>query len=116
MKIKLLEVLAELENIKSIQEVKLPVKVSYRIKRLVDKLQPLLNAYEEKRVELVKEFGEKQEDNTYKVTDSQKLKDFRAKINELQEIEEEIDFEKIPIDMLGDMSLEPCLIISFIFE
>ncbi len=116
MKIKLADVINNQDNIRALQEVKLPVKISYRIKRLVDRLQSPLKTYEEKRNELVKEFGDEQEDKTFAVKDPEKLKLFMAKFNELVQVEEEIEFEKIKIDDLGDVKVEARLLVDFIFE
>ena len=105
MKIKLSEIINGEKNIASLQEVKLPVKISYRIKRLVDKLIPILKNYQEEKNKLVIEFGEKLEEDKYEVTDPIKLKEFWAKVTELQEIEEEIDFEKIKVEELGNINI-----------
>jgi hypothetical protein len=99
-----------------LQEVKFPVKVSYRIKRLISKLEPILKAYNEKRNELVKEFGEIQEDKTLKVSDPEKLKLFYEKINELLTTEEEVEFEAIKVEELGDIEVPAKLLINFVFE
>ncbi len=116
MKIKLSEIVNNIENIRALQEVKLPVKVSYRLKRLTDKLQSPLKTYDEKRNELVKEFGDEQEDKTFAVKDPEKLKLFMMKFNDLVAIEEEVDFDKIKIDDLGDVKVEAKLLVDFIFE
>ncbi|MEI6532483.1 MAG: hypothetical protein WCO06_01445 [Candidatus Roizmanbacteria bacterium] len=118
MKVKLSQVVNSSEDIKKLLEVKLPVKVSYRLSRLVSKLQPYLTIYEAKRNELVKEFGEAPDkEGNVKVKDPEKLKQFMAKFSELLSEDIDIDFEKIKIDTLGDMSIEPkLLLIDFIFE
>lgn len=129
MKIKLLEVinnatpkknddgtLKEESIFAQLQEIKFPVKVSYKIKRLVDKLEPILKAYEANRNELVKEFGEEQENKSFQVTDPEKLKLFYEKINELLTTEEEIEFEKIKIDELGDVQIPSKLLLDFMFD
>lgn len=116
MKIKLSQIVGNIENIKALQEIALPVKVSYKIKRLVDKLNPILKSYDEKRNDLIKEFGDEQEDGNFAVKDPEKLKEFAEKLQELLDMEEEIDFEKINIDSLGDIKLEAKIIVDFIFE
>ncbi len=116
MKIQIKEVVNNVENIKALQEVSLPIKVSYKIKRLVDKLNPIVKSYEEKRTDLVKEFGEKQEDESVSVTDPEKLKLFVEKLNELLAIEEELDFEPIKLEELGEISIAPKDLVDFIFE
>lgn len=95
---------------------KFPVKVSYRLSRLANKLEPILKSYEENRQTLVKEFGDKQPDDTFAVTNPKKLKTFFTKLEELQAVEEDIDFDKISIDELGNVLIEPNLLVNFIFE
>ena len=116
MKIKLSEIVNSTNRIKELLEIKMPIKVSYRINRIVDKLQPILATYDKKRNELVTEYGEKQENDTIQVTDPEKMKVFIEKITEILEVEEEVDFEKIPVDSLGDVMIEPSKLINFIFE
>jgi len=99
-----------------LQEVKFPFKVSYRIKRLTDKLQPILTAFDANRNELIKEFGEEQENKAFQVTDKEKLKLFYEKLNELLIIEEEVEFEKIKVEELGDVQISSKLLVDFIFE
>jgi len=114
MKVKLHQIVNSAEPLKTLIEVKLPVKISYRLKRLVNKLAPILTTYNEKRNELVKEFGEVQEDKNIKVTE-EKLKPFLEKLNEVLEVEEEIDFELINIEDLGDVVIAPKDLVEWIF-
>ena len=119
MLIKLSEVINNVENLKAIQEVKLPVKISYRIARLVNKLQPEANLYEEKRVNLLKELGELDEkgekyDIKYGTIENQAK--FWKEISELLAMEIEIDFTKIKVEELGEVNMEAKLLNLFIFE
>jgi hypothetical protein len=117
MKIKLEQIVLNVEQLKALQEVKFPVKVSYRIMRLVNKLQPELNTYETKRNELVKEFGEPaDEKGDIRVTDPKKLVKFTEKLQELLSLDIEVDFTPIKMEELGDVNVEPKLLINFIFE
>lgn len=116
MKIKILEILSESQNIQNLQTLKLPVKVSYRIKRLIDKLTPILKSYEEKRVELIKELGTENEETKEFNVSKENETEFYAKIKELQGVEEEIDFTPIKIEELGQIEIEPNKLVSFIFE
>ena len=97
-----------------LQETSLPIKVSYRLKRLISKLQPIITVYEEKKNELIKELGTENEDKTISVK-TDKLKEFFAELNDLLDTDEEIDFEPIKLDELGDVKIESKNIIDFIF-
>ncbi len=115
MKIKVSQIVESVESIKSIQEVKLPVKIAYRIKRLVDKLAPILKSYEEKRVDLVKEMGEETKDGQYQVS-ADKIKAFMSKLGELQSVDEEIEFEPIKISEIGEATIQAKDLVDFIFS
>ena len=117
MQIKLSDIVSNIENIKNLQEVKLPVKVSYRLKRLVNKLDPILTTFNEKKNDLIKEHGELDEETkNIQVKDPEKLKLYFAKLTDLLAVQEEVEFEKIKIDDLGDVKLEAKNIVDFIFE
>lgn len=106
----------EKSKFEALLETKLPIKASYRVMRLLDKLQPELKIYENKRNELVKEFGEEQENGEVRVVDPKKLEEFQKKIIELLDIEVDVDFEKLKLDELGDVIIAPKDLIPFIFE
>lgn len=114
MKILLSDVVSQVENIRALQEISFPVKVSYKIKRLVDKLKPILETYNEKRTELVKKYGEENEDKSFSVKE-ENLKEFYKELSELSSNEEEVEFEKIKVSELGDIKLEAKLLVDFIF-
>lgn len=117
MKIKLEEIVQNEKKIVGLLEVKFPIKVSYRIKRLVDKLVPILKTYHNKRDEIIKELGTKdKDDENYSVKEPEKVKEFFARMKELEGVEEEISFEPIKISELGDVAFSPKEIPSFIFE
>ena len=120
MKVKLSEIVNGIESIRAIQEVKLPVKISYRIKRLVDKLAPILKAYDEKRNELISELGSEETnekgEKVKSIKDPEKVKVFMEKIIELTNVEEDIDFTPIKISELGEVSIAPKDFINWMFE
>jgi hypothetical protein len=116
MKIILSDIINNLDSLKSLQALPLPVKVSYRLKRINDKLTPITKSYEEKRLELVREFGTKQpESEDIKVTDPEKLTIFYQKLSEVLKVEEDVDFEQIKISDLGDITVPPKDLVAFIF-
>ena len=122
MKITLNDIVSNIDNLKALQEIKFPIKVSYRLKRLIDKLDPILTNYDEKRNELVVKYGEKQldkggkEDGTVAVKDPKRLEKFAVELKELLAIEETIDFETIKLSEVGDVQIETKSLISFVFS
>jgi hypothetical protein len=116
MKKTLNEIVSNVDNLKALLEVRLPAKVAYRLSRLGDKLNSILKSYNEQRNEIIKEFADVSEDGEYKIIDLEKLKEAEAKITELLAVEEEIDFEPIDIESLGEIVVQPKLIIPWIFK
>ena len=115
-KITLNDVVSNLENIKALQDIKFPVKVSYKIMRLVNKLNPIYTIYEEKRNALVKEYADApDEQGNVRVTDPEKLKLFSEKLKELLETTDDVDFEPISVTELGNVEVESKLLVPFIF-
>jgi hypothetical protein len=116
MKLKLEEIVNSTDQLKALLDVKLPVKVSYSIKRLVDKINPILTTFEAKRNDLIKEYGDENEDGSMQVKDSEKINTYFEKLKELLLVEEEIDWlGPISLTELGDIALEPKNIVSWIF-
>jgi hypothetical protein len=97
----------------------LPIKISYRLKRLADALNPILKTYDEKRNELIKEYGDEYEtekgEKAIKVSDPKKLKLFSEKFTELVSTEEEINFDRIKISELN-INISAKDLPDFIFE
>lgn len=115
MKLKLSQIVNSIESLNILIDTKFPAKVSYRLKRIVDKLDPILKTYNEKHNELVKEYGETQDDGSVSVTDQEKKKVFYEKLNEILEVEEEVDITPISAELLGDTEVEPKHLVDFVF-
>ena len=115
--IRLGDIVGNVSNIQELQKVKLPVKVSYKIMRLANKLDPILKSFNTSKDELIKEFGEKNaDDDNYTVKDPIKLGEYVKKLGELLDTKERVEFTPIPIADLGDVQLEANLLVPFIFE
>lgn len=117
-KVKVSEIVNSIEQLKALQEIKFPVKVSYKINRLVNKLNPELITYNESRNKIINELGEKDEETgNIQVKDPEKMKLFGEKLMEILSVEIELDwFEKIKISELGDIAVEPKNLVEFVFE
>jgi hypothetical protein len=120
MKIKLENIVRDEKNLQALQHVEMPAKVSYRIKRLNDKITPILKSYNEKRVELIKKHGEEQivegkPTDIFQVL-PEKEKEFYKELQEVLDIEEKIDFEPIKIEEIGNIVVSPNKLVEWIFE
>ena len=85
------------EAIKSVEDVKLEFKVSYRLGRLYDKLESILKNYGKQelaiRQEFAKKFQEASEEDKEKIN-----QEFVLKMNELMQIEEEVKMPELKLD------------------
>lgn len=93
---------------------KLPVKVAYKISKMTNRIQTELKIYEDQRIKLVKDLGEVTDEQTqsFKVK-NENLDKFSEEITKLQDIEVDLGFgpdialEKIKVEDLGEVSVEP---------
>jgi hypothetical protein len=120
MQIKIKKIVEDRENLELLATEKLPVKVSYWIKRISDKVVTELATYEKQRLELIKELGEKIKDKEGVETEQmtvtkENLPKFFEEIEKLQDIEINIDVEPISISELSGITIEPNKLVSWIF-
>lgn len=115
MTIKLKSIIENKENIKALCSVKLPIKISYSINKISSKIDKELEIYENTRINLLNKLGDKLEDNSYKIK-SENIDEWTKEIELLTNQDVDIDFQKILISDLGDIEIEPKLLINWIFE
>lgn len=117
MKIKLNDVLNAQEGLFELQKTKLPIKVSYWLKRMNDKLQPDLKVLFEKRMELMKEMGQETDKEKQLWTiRPEHIERYTAEINKLLDLELNVEWTAIDISELGEVTIEPKYIISWLFN
>jgi len=111
--IKLSQIVNSQEALQKLLQLPLPVKIAYKLSKLINKLDPELRIYEEQRIKLVKELGEQtdKEKDMWSVKKENIVK-FREELLKLTEIEVNLSFgpdkesEKIKIEDLGDIKVE----------
>ena len=117
MQIKLKEIVNSEKAIKELIKIKFPIKTSYRIKRLFDKIQPDLDTFREKNLELFKKYGtHDSEKDIYLLDIPENIPTFNKEFSELVDLDVNLDFEKIKIDELSETEVEPQYLVSWIFE
>jgi len=100
------DVFNSLEPMKELVNIELPVKTSYAITRLVQKLESARKAIETVRLGLVKKYGESDKDNPKNIRVTPECSNWEAFVsdfNELMEVEVELDFipVKLPLEFNG---------------
>lgn len=108
----------------SIKDEKLPVKISYGIKKNIEILTKELVPYDKEREELINKYGQKDLDGKLKIKDNnyiiEDIPNFNKDIIELQNIENEIDVHYISLDILlnsdAEMSTAELTAIEFMLK
>lgn len=107
MKVKLLDIVNSNQVLnKLLNSNKMPVKEAYMLSRSVKKIQEELTEFDNVRVKLVKELGEKTEGDNY-IIKQENEGIFREKIDEILNTEIEVNITKIGIDKLDGLGLSP---------
>jgi hypothetical protein len=101
MKVTIEKVLDAKESMGKLLQKDLPIKSSFKLSRLVKKLNEELEVFNEKRKDLFKKFGKELEDGRYHLGE-EVAEDYNNNLKELLSVEIEIDFEPLKVDQLGE--------------
>jgi len=104
MNITIKNILDSKEALERLAVEKLPVRTSYNLGKFLKAVNKELEIFNEFRNELLNKYGERQEDNTYKI-DSGNIQKFNDEVIELINIEVHFDFELLLLDSLGNVSI-----------
>jgi hypothetical protein len=92
-----------------LMEAPLPVKTTFRLKKLVVALEAELKIFEETRELIVRDFGEKSEDGQLKFNEQGMIKldisrasEWQPKLAELMMLESSIDIPKLTLSDFGE--------------
>lgn len=80
---------------------KLPIKLSYTIKKNTNKFQAVAEQIEKSRIELIQKYGEETEDGGYRVLPENE-EAANKEFTELMNLEENIDIHTVDINTLAD--------------
>jgi single-stranded DNA-specific DHH superfamily exonuclease len=84
---------------------RLPVKASYRLARIGDKLKPELKTFREQRMEIYKELGEADEKGNYTVP-SEKLDELNSRVEQLLNVEVEIPLDPVKLSDIESAAVQ----------
>ena len=113
-KVKISDLLNGTDALKKLSETELKAKLAWQVGRLLKAADAEIQSFNEARLNLIKKYGEKDE-NGELITDEndnckitqESINDFTNELNELVESEIEINANKINIDSLGDKEFTP---------
>ncbi len=115
---KLAQLVGSEESLVKLMALKLPVKVSYKLSKLVFKMQPDLKIWQEKRLELFKEYGDHDEKTDLYTVKPENAVKFQEELAKLLDIDVDLDFapdkpfEKISVADLGNIEIESSTLIN----
>jgi hypothetical protein len=112
MEVKLGVLLDTKEYLRALAAKEIPVRLSYEIAKMLEKIGDEINIFEEQRRKLVMQYGIEETSGMWKVKD-ENVETYMQDINELREINISLEMEKIPIRAFGEkINLSPELIIA----
>ena len=104
---KISELLAIQQSLSALSQLKLPVKVAYRISKGLKQLARLGIAVNKEQHELYRTMGELNEEGTQFVIPEDKTEAFNAAMQSILDRDEPFDFTPVSLDDLGGISIEP---------
>ena len=101
MNLKLGDVRNSLDSLKKLLGTDLPVKVSYKLSKIVKKVNSEIKELEDKRIELIKQYGELKDEKIEVKPENLVL--FMSELQTLLDLEIDLDIQPIKLDELGDI-------------
>ena len=108
-----------LTNLIKQEDVKLPVRTSFKLSKIIKTLSNELSSVEETKIKLFKKYGSQNEDGQLQILpETEEHENFIRELGELMSEEVDLDIKPISIDDLGDIniSVKDMLALSHIIE
>ena len=113
-KIKLEQLINSSEGLKGLGQKSLKARSAYAVAKILKAADAEMTTFNETRMELIKKYGEKDENDELKQDDNgnvrilpEGLADFNKELNELLQSEVEISANKIQMNDIGDVEFTP---------
>lgn len=88
-------------------EIKFPIKVNFYLQKNLNTLMELAQEIEQQRIEIIQEYGVKNEETQKIEVPAEKTQEATEKMNELFNLTQEVQIYKVNLDAFGDISLTP---------
>ena len=88
-------------------EIKFPIKVNFYLQKNLNILIGLAQEIEKQRIEIIQEYGVKNEETQKIEIPAEKIQEATEKMNELFDLTQEVQIYKVKLDAFGDISLTP---------
>lgn len=106
-KVKLADIVNSSNGLSNILKKELPIKAAYWLSRLMSKLDSEIKQFNLNRDNLIKKYGKETEHGEIRVDPDDKVnfEKFQKEFNDLVDIEIEVDINKIPLSLFGDVNV-----------
>ena len=115
--------LAELKGMETpltkLLEQEIPVKSSFKLSKVLRDISKELSVLEDSRQNLIRQYGEVQENGSTTITDPENLASFQSEFGDLLNEEVTFEYDPISIDLLGDnlnLTVAEVTVLSGLFE
>lgn len=106
MKVKLEKMVLAVEPLQRLFEEPMPIRTTFRLKKVMQELESNLKIYDESRTTLLKKYGDVQEDTSYKIKpDKQEVLEKEHK--DLLDSEVSFGFQPLSSEDIGDIKITP---------
>lgn len=103
-------ILRGMDTLAILATTRLPIKLSYAVKKNIEIMSRELKTYDEEREVLINKYGEKDNEGKVKIENNnfiiKDVENFNKDIKELQSIENEVDTFDISLDALLNTNIE----------
>ena len=88
-------------------ETKFPIRVNFYLQKNLNTLMGLAQEIEKQRIEIIQEYGVKNEETQKIEVPAEKTQEATEKMNELFNLTQEVQIYKVNLNAFGDISLTP---------
>ncbi|MEM3091778.1 MAG: hypothetical protein QXD05_01455 [Candidatus Pacearchaeota archaeon] len=109
MEITIKQLIESAESLAILAQKDMPIKTSYKLGKLLNKIREELKLYEEQRNNLIKKYGKDIGGGNYQIdeNDEEAINKFKKEHEELINLTVNIEYEPISLDSLGDIKISP---------
>lgn len=114
---KLIDIIKSKEALDRLFTERLPIKVSFNLRKSLRKLNTILKDFEDTRVSLIEKLGEIDASNGNYIVNKENIPEFNKEMDSLLESDIETEFNKISVNDLGDIKISPLdlEVLSYLF-
>lgn len=114
MKLKLMQIINAKDSLVELSQKDLAVMASYRVAKILKKIDPEIAIYEDERIKLIRKYGEESEPGRLQVK-QENIPEYVKELETLVQQEVDIDIQKVKISEIGNIDIKPAVLINLDF-